>query len=454
MKKYLTRFFVLIVMSFWACQNEPADETTSDDSNVVSDPENLVIINFIDEIVSVGGPLHSFYFITDETGALVGNYVELTEIGTQLVIERPEGFTDERFDLHYLRTANTPDDQGNIGSDYRMTSYRQILPTTINLQNANIQSANHCGTTTESAFINLIEVPVNDEYHGHSGLCYSGSDNQTLEPGTLEAGFRSQNDNDDYYLYLKNGSVGHYLTIQDLSLNATYDITLEDFSSDMTYVAPNYNPEPDLIQVFEVDDANRDYRKAMRFETIGPDLDNLYYHVPADPNKLYESLAVYGVHEIYWNGESRIFHRGDQIPDISMMNVAVTISNEQDPNQSMVTTTGTGGDFLLVRHDANRWDFGGGAPSHVYIHQTYSDGDRIAYHFPEIPPDLLNQFPDLIVESFFTGDANFITVVIEDFESISSYDAYVGEVFVTDGVNNIRTNFSNYKRYNEFIGWD
>ncbi len=198
--------FALLLVAFGCKKDESGDPT----------PDYLLEINVDADNTSMFEDVEGVYvWLTASNGDIIADTV-LTP-GAQIKLERPEGFTDERFSYHVLTYKSN--------GDYGISSYMSIKPGVVNYE----KYSNDRGEKTGEVTLSFVDIPEYDWYlFDVGGGSFSSS-------GQLNSFTTSVYENVDwFYISLWNQSSRYYQFIDNIEAGTAQTVSLGNMKTDFT----------------------------------------------------------------------------------------------------------------------------------------------------------------------------------------------------------------------------
>lgn len=432
------RVLLLLCVLLTACSkdepeaNDPEQEQHDDGDDPEGDASFLINVSTNENYLSAVAK--SYLYITDLDNNLIGDFLEVKNNLNQSKIDRPDSFTDDRFNLHQL-TISTFERDGIPINTILIRSYLNIKPTTVNLRKDRTTDCN----TIASGSVKVTLMDISDFSYG--SMSYNDCSKSTLSNPVSFSDFGYfYIPNTDVYIHLKDfNNLGSYVRFSNINDGDEYQVTGTDFNTDMTLVSPNFNAPIAGISVTEVDNERYDYKKLFMYRHVRnsddpDDMENFNYYLPNDDDDaIYRTEAVHaeGIGEGSYNSIS--YNNKSTLPDIGILNGQVIVSNPMDPFTSSYKKQGDGDILMTNFYGYDGIEVNGNMRvTNSAFYQIINDGSNHTYQYPAVPAVLANLYPESSGDLLINGEFGTCYYELIDSGSHDTYEGYVKSLLKSD----------------------
>lgn len=374
----------------------------TDSNNKKAETTELVsVLNTLLSIVIPKGyllktfSLKYFVYITNAQREVM-YFSQVEEEPFAMVVERPEGFEDATFDLHFV-AANPVFAQMHTYADFPAGDFKPKMEEGF-------------GKELDDVQVSFFDIPNHDYFQFANSLGFNLSN---VLPYTA----KSYENLDFAYLYLRNGENGIYQFVDNLSASPEYEISLSATPFEMNKHKLSYlNP----VSGYEYEVKGHTGTGVLSpnvkmFNYIGGNQPNgveHIFHTPSNEGRFDHFSGELHVQEgNAWYSNNFYY----DIPlSLTKRNVNVQVGSLQLVDISN-TVSGDAYDVLRSNYIIQ-------SPNVNFIWNCYSRDAEI--EFPPIPTQLTHAFNNLTNSNLVFKDAK-IRIEAEDYDHLDSYDDYL-----------------------------
>ncbi|UII23781.1 Ig-like domain-containing protein [Fulvivirga ligni] len=373
------------------------------DEQVASKEVDFKIYNTLIDLTILGNSLktNQYILLTTNKGELI-DYIKTNNSGEAIIIKRPLDFNDTTFAMHNL--VLMPIISNNyifLESDYGMIPRKLTIGKNID----------PFPEYTGDAILNFTNIP---EFSFAKILVQNRS--LIIDDFTKPLTINIYGENADAYLYLETETGPAYIQINDLIADNNYDITLSDLNYEMTTKNFEVNDPSFNILSFTlrgIQNSQTIFKtKDLFTKTFNDqsDIKTFEYNIPT--SNLFDSyISTSQVTNdiVSYTNESH----GSLPEKFSYIDAHASITGS---NIEEISAEVSGNyDYIMSAWTNN-------ISQSTTTNYTWSRRSKTIeiIHFPEIPNDIFDSYPEITETNFKNGDAVSFMVSLIDYESLSS----------------------------------